>query len=243
MPGFEFDFTGQVVVVTGSAGNLGQAVTRAFHRAGATMVCFDRSGGKLKEIFPELAAAGEHFLPALSVDVTDADSVEEAFRVTVERFGRIDALMHTVGGYRAGRPLHETPVEDWDLMVSLNARSVFVTNRAVVPHMLARGSGTIVNVAARAGLAGESEAGPYSATKSAAIRLTETIAAELRGTGIHVNAVLPGTIDTPENRAAAPGADTTSWVTPEAIADVCLFLSSDAARAISGAAIPVYGPR
>ena len=126
-------------------------------------------------------------------------------------------------------------------MLSLNARSVFVTNRAVIPQLLEQGSGTIVNVASRAGLAGEPEAGPYSAAKSAAIRMTEAIAGELRGTAINVNAVFPGTIDTPENRAAAPTADHSRWVTPEAIAAVFLFLASDAARAISGASIPVYG--
>ena len=241
MGGFQVDFSDQVVVVTGSAGNVGQAVTRAFHHAGATLVCFDRSGQKLPEIFPELAAAGAHFLPALSVDVTDAGSVEAAVAATVERFGRIDALMHTVGGYRAGHPVHETPIEDWDFMLSLNARSVFVTNRAVISQMLAQGSGTIVNVASRAGLAGEAEAGPYSAAKSAAIRMTEAIAAELRGTTINVNAVLPGTIDTPQNRAAAPDADPSHWVSPEQIANVFLFLASDAARPISGASIPVYG--
>ena len=243
MSSFAADYTGQVVVVTGSAGNLGRAVTRAFHAAGATMVCFDRSGEKLPAIFPELAAAGEHFLPALSVDVTAPESVAAAVEATLERFGRIDGLMHTVGGYRAGRPIHETPIEDWDLMLNLNARSVFVTNRAVIPHMLERGAGTIINVASRAGLAGESEEGPYSAAKSATIRLTEAIAAEVRHAGVRVNCVIPGTIDTPENRAAAPGEDYSAWVPPEQIADVFVFLASDAARAISGASIPVYGGR
>ena len=240
---FHADFTGQVVVVTGAAGNLGRAVTRAFHGAGATMVCFDRSGGKLPAIFPELMAAGEHFLPASSVDVTAPESVATAVEATLERLGRIDGLMHTVGGYRTGHPIHETPIEDWDLMLNLNARSVFVTSRAVIPHMLERGAGTIINVASRAALAGESEAGPYSAAKSATIRLTEAIAAEVRHAGVRVNCVIPGTIDTPENRAAEPGEDYSAWVPPEQIADVFVFLASDAARAISGASIPVYGGR
>ena len=140
-----------------------------------------------------------------------------------------------------GHPVHETPESVWELMLDLNAKSVINTARAVVPKMLAAGRGKIVNIGAVAGLSGKANVGAYSASKSAVIRLTESMSAELRDKGINVNCVLPSVIDTPQNRADMPGADPRRWVAPEALADVILFLASDAARAIHGAAIPVTG--
>ena len=165
------------------------------------------------------------------------------------RFGRIDVLANAIGGYRAGQPVHETPLDTWDFMLNLNARTAFVLSRAVVPAMLAQGSGKIVHVAARAALrstasfavAGAANAAAYSASKAAMVRLVESLADELRHNQINVNCVLPGTIDTPQNRESMPKADHSRWVPPEAIADVILFLASDAARAVNGAAVPVYG--
>jgi NAD(P)-dependent dehydrogenase (short-subunit alcohol dehydrogenase family) len=159
---------------------------------------------------------------------------------TINRFGRIDVLVNVAGGYRGGTPVHETPLTTWDFLLNLNARTVYSVSSAVIPAMLRQGSGKIVNVAARAALQGAAKMGAYSASKSAVIRLTEAMAAELKNDGINVNCVLPGTIDTPQNRATMKG-DPSRWVAPQAIADVILFLSSGAARAIHGAAIPVYG--
>jgi NAD(P)-dependent dehydrogenase (short-subunit alcohol dehydrogenase family) len=126
-------------------------------------------------------------------------------------------------------------------LLNLNARTAFILSRAVVPHMLAQGSGKIVHVAARAALARARKAAAYSASKAATVRLVGSLAAELRRENINVNCVLPGTIDTPQNREAMPKADHSRWIPPEAIADVMLFLASDAAWAVNGAAIPVYG--
>ena len=140
-----------------------------------------------------------------------------------------------------GQPVHETPEDSWELMLGLNAKSVINCARAVVPGMLAAGRGKIVNIAALAGLSGKANMGAYSASKSAVIRLTESMSAELRDRGINVNCILPSTIDTPQNRADMPKADPRRWVAPDALADVVLFLASDAARAIHGAAIPVNG--
>ena len=140
-----------------------------------------------------------------------------------------------------GHPVHETPENVWELMLDLNAKSVINVARAVVPKMLAAGRGKIVNVGAVAGLVGKMNMGAYSAAKSAVIRLTESMSAELRNKGVNVNCVLPSIIDTPQNRADMPGADPRRWVAPEALAEVILFLSSDAARAVHGAAIPVTG--
>jgi NAD(P)-dependent dehydrogenase (short-subunit alcohol dehydrogenase family) len=154
---------------------------------------------------------------------------------------RVDILCNIAGGFRMGQPIHETSDDTWDLMLGLNARSVLNCARAVVPGMLAAGGGKIVNVGAIAALSGKANMGAYIASKSAVIRLTESMAAELREEGINVNCVLPSTIDTPQNRKDMPKADPKRWVAPEALADVVLFLASDAARAIHGASIPVAG--
>ena len=235
-----FDFSNRVVIVTGASGNLGQAVARAFQAAGARLALVDRAADRLQQTYPDLAGSGTHFL-AGSVDVTDADAVAATVAETINRFERIDVLVNAVGGYHGGTPLHETSLETWDLMFNLNARSVFVASRAVIPHMMRQRSGKIINVAARAGLQGGAKMAVYSASKSAVVRLTEGMAAELKGSGINVNCLLPGTIDTPQNRQAMPDADYSRWVKPEAIADAILFLASDAARDVHGAALPVFG--
>lgn len=233
-----FDFTNRVVIITGAAGNLGVVTARAFHAAGARLVLVDRSPDRLPKMFPEWAEA--HFL-AGGVDVNDVAAVETMARETVQRFGKIDALVNTAGGYRAGTPLHETPLEDWEFLLNLNARSVLIACRSVIPQMLAQGAGKIINIASRAALAGEANAAAYSVSKTAVVRLTESMAAELKSHDINVNCILPGMIDTPPNRQAMPDADYSQWVAPEALADVILFLASDAARAIYGAALPVFG--
>lgn len=234
-----FDFTGRVALITGGAGNLGTAVARAFLRTGASLVLPDRGQGRVA------AALGDDWdstraLVAEGVDATDPAAVEAAVRAGWERFGRIDILVNTVGGYRGGSTLAETPLETWDFLMNLNARSMLVPCRAVIPHMRASGAGKIVSVAARAGVSSPPKLGMYSASKSAVIRLTEALSAEFKDHGINVNCVLPGTIDTPENRESMPKADPARWVPPEAVADVILFLASDASRAIHGAAVPVY---
>jgi NAD(P)-dependent dehydrogenase (short-subunit alcohol dehydrogenase family) len=235
-----FDFADRVVVVTGAAGNLGSAVAKAFQAAGARLVLVDRTPDRLPQMFPELANSAKHFL-ATSVDLTDAEAVAAMVDEALERLGRIDVLVNTAGGYRGGTPVHETPLEAWDFLLDLNARTVFIVSRAVIPAMLQQGKGKIVNVAARAALSGGRNVALYSVSKSAVVRLTESLAAELKNHGINVNCILPSTIDTPQNRAAMPKADTSRWVKPEALADVILFLASDAARAVHGAAVPVYG--
>lgn len=235
-----FDFADQVVLVTGGSGNLGRSVVWAFHAAGARLIVPDRSVGRLAAQFPALAQSDAHWL-AEGVDVTEPADMAALTVEIKRRFGRVDVLSNTVGGYRAGAPLHLTPLDVWTDMVNLNARSVFVTSQAVIPLMLAQGSGRLIHTAARAALAGGAQAAAYSASKSAVLRLVESMAAELKDAGITVNCILPGTIDTPANRQASPAADFSRWVAPEALADVILFLASPAARAISGAAIPVYG--
>jgi NAD(P)-dependent dehydrogenase (short-subunit alcohol dehydrogenase family) len=167
--------------------------------------------------------------------------VQAAVDQAIGRFGRIDVLCNLAGAFRMGSPVHETSAEDWNFLVDVNARSLLNTARAVVPRMLAAGGGRIVNVGAYAAQKGAANMGAYVASKSAVIRLTEAMAAELRSHNINVNCVLPTTLDTPENRAAMPQADPRRWVAPEDLAEAIAFLASDAARAVHGAALPVTG--
>lgn len=231
-----FNFAGKVVLITGAAGNLGAALAEAFHDAGAALILAERNLEKLQQT----SGAWPDTL-LLPVDLLDEASVQQMAAAAVGHYGRIDVLANIAGGFAMGPPLHETELKTWEFMLNLNARSVFLTCRAVIPHMLAQQAGKIVNVAARAGLSGGARMAPYSVSKSAVIRLTESMAAELKGHSINVNCVLPGTIDTPQNRAEMPDADWSRWVMPAAIARVVLFLAADDAAAIQGAAVPVYG--
>lgn len=235
-----FDFTDQVVLVTGGAGNLGQAVVRAFAAAGARIAVAVRRREDAESAFGADLPEGETCL-YVTGDLADESSVAAMMEQIIDKFGRIDVVVNTVGGIRAGTPLHETPVDVWDFMMNLNARTVFLMSRAAIPYMLPRRRGRIISIAARAALKGTAKHGPYNAAKMAVIRLTETMAAELRHQGITANCILPGTIDTPANRAETPDADFHKWVKPESLANVILFLASDSAADVNGAAIPVYG--
>lgn len=235
-----FDFTDQVLVVTGGAGNLGQAVTRAFVAAGGRVAVVVRKRADAEAAFADDLPEGDNCL-YVTGDLTDESAVGDIARQVVARFGRLDVLVNTAGGIRAGTPLHETSMDVWDFMMNLNARTVLLMSRAVIPQMLAQQHGRIISVSARAALKGTAKHGPYNASKMAVIRLTETLAAELRHAGITANCILPGIIDTPANRAETPNADFSKWVSPESLANVILFLASIAAADVNGAAIPVYG--
>lgn len=234
------DLSNRIAVITGASGNLGSAVARLFLASGARLVLIDRIKGRLSASFPELDDSADHILID-SVDVGDPGVMQWVVQQTLDHFDRLDILVNTVGGYQAGAPLHRTPLETWDAMLNLNARTVVVACQAVIPVMLEQGYGKIINVASRAGLSGSLNASAYSAAKAAVLRLTESMAAELKMGGINVNCVIPGTIDTLGNRQGNPQGDPKRWVTPESVAEVILFLASDAARDIYGAAIPVYG--
>ncbi len=234
-----FDFTNQVVLITGAAGNLGEAAVRAFYDAGASLALVDNRPDRLPQLFGSLDPA--RVLLVGGVDVTEETAVTHMTTAILNRYGRVDILCNIAGGFKMGTAVHETPLADWEFMLNLNARSIFLVSRAIIPHMLSQGSGKIISVAARAALEGKANMAAYTVSKSAVIRLTESMAAELKDKGITVNCILPGTIDTPQNRTAMPKASFDKWVAPEALADVILFLASDAARAVTGAAVPVYG--
>ncbi len=231
------DLSSRTILVTGAAGNLGRAVAEAFAARGASLVLVDLRRDSLEKAF---GAEEERriFAPA---DLLDAAQVEAVVQRAIQRFCRIDVLCNIAGGFRMGGAVHETTDADWNFLFDINARTVLQMARAVVPRMLAAGGGKIVNVGAFSAQKGAAQMAAYTASKSVVIRLTEAMAAELREKNINVNCVLPTTIDTPENRAAMPSADPARWIAPADLAGVIVFLASDAARAIHGAALPVTG--
>jgi NAD(P)-dependent dehydrogenase (short-subunit alcohol dehydrogenase family) len=224
------------VAVTGATGNLGRAVAGAFAAQGANLVLIDRRRERLVAAFGD-EHARRLFAPA---DLLDRAQVEAAAQAAMERFHRIDVLCNVAGGFRMGPSVHETSDEDWDFLFDVNVRTLLNCVRAFVPHMIA-GGGKIINVGAAAAQRGVGKMGAYCAAKSAVIRVTEAMAAELREKNINVNCVLPTIIDTPENRKAMPGADPARWVSPDDLAKVFVYLASQDARAIHGAAVPVSG--
>lgn len=233
------EHAGKVVLVTGAAGNLGAAVAQAFSAHGATLSLVDLNEeglNKTRNSLGEDAVAG-----VFATNLIDPQAVSGTIAAIIERFGRIDVVANIAGGFTMGPMLHEVSDKDWNFMFDLNTRSVFNTCRATIPHLLTAGGGRIINVSARAAKQGKARMGPYCASKAAVITLTETLAEENKFNNINANCILPGTIDTPQNRADMPDADYSKWVSPTALADVVVFLASDASRAVTGAAIPVYG--
>ncbi|MFZ0546295.1 MAG: SDR family NAD(P)-dependent oxidoreductase [Candidatus Promineifilaceae bacterium] len=234
-----FDFTDQVVIVTGANGELGKATAEAFAAAGAKLGLLGRNLERLQEAFPTYQNSAQTLF--LVADLTQEAATHAAIDRAVEHFGRIDVLVNTAGGYRAGQPVHEMSADLWNFMFDINARSVLHASQAVIPQMLRQQRGKIISFGAKSALSSGAKNVAHGASKAAVLRLTESMSAELKTEGINVNCIIPGTLDTPANRRGMPNADTSRWVQPEALAEVILFLASDAARTIHGAVIPAFG--
>jgi NAD(P)-dependent dehydrogenase (short-subunit alcohol dehydrogenase family) len=229
-----------VVFVAGGTGGLGRAVSLAFLEKNAQVVVGYREQAEF-EALRRAGGGNASRLEGCIVDVTKEADVSKLFETLLARYGRLDAVVNTVGGYIGGVKLWELDVSAFERMLSLNLRSGFVLARAAVRVMLKQGNGAIVNVAAKAATDHGAGASAYAASKAAAVALMDSLAEDLRGTGIRVNSVLPSIIDTEANRRAMPNADFSKWPKPEEIARVIVFLCSDSAKAIHGAAVPVYG--
>jgi NAD(P)-dependent dehydrogenase (short-subunit alcohol dehydrogenase family) len=233
-------FDGKVVLVAGGTGGLGRAVARAFLVEGAKVVVTYRAQEEF-DALKSAAGKNESNLGGHTVEVTDEAAVRQLVEKIVEKYRRLDVMVNTVGGYAGGTKLWELETKVFDQMLALNLRAGYALSRAVVKTMLKQGHGAIVNVAAKAAFDHAGGAAAYAASKSAAVALLDSIAADLKGSGVRVNSILPSIIDTEANRKAMPAADFSKWPKPEDIARVILFLCSDDARVIHGAAIPVYG--
>jgi NAD(P)-dependent dehydrogenase (short-subunit alcohol dehydrogenase family) len=235
------NFHDKVVLVTGGTGGLGREVAMAFLEAGAIVaVTYQRA-----EEFAGLVSAAERIGATPpdgdSVDVTDSATVEKCVAEIIAKRGRLDVLVNTVGGYAGGKNLWEVEPLTYDTMLQLNLRAGFVLAQAIVPVMIRQNRGWIVNIASKAAFDHGAGGALYAASKAGALAMFDSLAAEVKPYNINVNTVLPSIIDTAANRKAMPAADFSKWPKPEEIARVILFLCSEDARVIHGAAIPVYG--
>lgn len=228
----------RVAIITGGTGNLGRAVVPAFLGAGATVVVPYRTDASINKLREHVGDEGTR-LHDQHVDVTDEAAVARLVDAVLAEHGRIDFLLNLVGGYEGGKFL-ETDLDQWDRLFRLNVRPTLVCTRAVLPHLVAQGSGRVITVGARTALEPPSGSTAYAAAKAAVVSMTQAIAREVRTTGVTVNCVVPSTLDTEENRRSMKG-DPSRWVRPEQVAALMLYLCSDAAAAINGAVIPVYG--
>ncbi len=234
------DFSEKVVLVAGGTGGLGRSVSLAFLQHGATVAVTWRH----EQEFDTLRNAignGASRLTGFDTDVTDPKATADLVSQILSRFNHLDVLVNTVGGYAGGIPVWQLEPDVFERMIDLNLRASFALAKAVAPAMVARKSGSIVNVAAKAAWDHAAGASAYAATKAAALALMDSLAADLVGTGVRANSVLPSIIDTEANRRDMPKADFSKWPKPDDIANVILFLASDEARVIHGAAIPVFG--
>jgi len=233
-------FSATVVLVAGGTGGLGRAVSLAFLREGAKVIVTYRKQEELDALNKAAEATGSR-LEGQAVDVTDVAAVSQLVGKVLAEHGRLDALVNTVGGYAGDVKLWELETKVLEQMLTLNLRSGYALSRAAVRVMLKQGRGAIVNIASKAALDHPAGAAAYAASKAAAVAMLDSLAAEVKGTGVRVNSILPSIIDTEANRTAMPKADFAKWPKPEDIARVILFLCSDDAKVIHGSAIPVYG--
>lgn len=234
------DFANNVVLVAGGTGGLGCAVSLAFLQEKATVVVPYRNPDE----FSALRSAAGEFASSLygkPVDVTDETAVDQFVDQILAELGRLDVMVNTVGGYAGGVKLWDLETKVFNTMLALNLRAGYALSRAAIIPMVRQKHGAIVNIAARAALDHGAGAAAYAASKAAALAMTDSLAADAKGTGVRVNSILPSIIDTVANRRAMPKADFSTWPKPEDIARVILFLCSEDAKVIHGAAIPVYG--
>lgn len=232
-----FSFKGKVAVITGAGGSLGSTVAELFFRAGADLALVDVNFDRLRQSRWRYAKNVGLF----TTDLTDVNSVNHSVSQIIKRFKHIDILANIAGGFKMGPLVHETSVADWEFMLNMNTKSVFLVCRAAIPHMLKKGEGKIVSVAARAAVEGKAKMAPYCVSKAAVVTLTQSLAAEHKMNNINVNCILPGTINTLQNRIDMPHADFSNWVPTTDLANEILHLCSEQAKGVTGAAIMVQG--
>jgi NAD(P)-dependent dehydrogenase (short-subunit alcohol dehydrogenase family) len=233
------DFLNRVAVVTGGTGAGGRVVARELAAAGATVIVpyrNDEAFARLRAEFGDLAAR----LEGQETDITDESRVDQFVSTILSRHGRIDFLVNMAGGYTGGA-FTRSGIGLWDRMFQTNLRTALFMTHSVLPHLLDRGEGRVVTIGSRSALEPSTNASAYAASKAAVIAMTQAVAREIRASGVTINCVAPGTIDTEANREAMPKGNPARWVQPSQLASLILYLCSDAAAAINGAVIPIYG--
>jgi len=235
------NFHDKIVLVTGGTGGLGREVTMAFLEAGATVVVTYVVAEEFAALVSAAEGTGATPPTGVKLDVTDEQAVEKFVAEIAARHGRLDILVNTVGGYAGGTNVWESDLHTYDKMLTLNLKAGFVLARAVVPQMIKQNRGWIVNIASKAAFDHAAGGALYAASKAGALALFDSLAADVKPYNINVNSILPSIIDTAANRKAMSGADFSKWPKPQEIAQVILYLCSEEARVIHGAAIPVYG--
>jgi len=236
----DLGFKDRVVIVAGGTGGLGRAVTLAFLAEGAKTIVTYRAEAEFAAL-RDAAGTKSGALEGHTIDVTNEAEVRNLVDGVTARHGRLDVLVNTVGGYAGGIKLWDLETKTLEQMLALNLRSGYALARAALAPMLKQKSGSIVNVAAKAAIDHGGGASAYAASKAAAVAMMDSLAEDLKGTGVRVNSILPSVIDTETNRKAMPGANFATWPKPENIARVVLFLASDQAKVVHGASVPVYG--
>lgn len=224
---------GKVVLITGASGGLGTYVVQAFLDTGATVIGTSRKVQKSD-------FANANFI-AIPGEISTQAGANALIETVLERYGRLDVLAHTVGGFAGGQSVADTDDSTFQRMFDLNVNSFFKILRVSIPALRKSGQGRVIAIGSRAAVEPGAGVGAYGASKAAMLSLAKTVAAENRDSGVTANVILPGTMDTPANRMAMPGADFSKWVNPADVASLAVWLASDAARDINGAAIPVYG--
>ena len=233
----KYDFTNKIVLVTGGTGALGRAITSAFIASDALVV----SSYVVDREIEQLKKENKSVVELIKADVTKEHEVEKLVSNIISKHGRIHALVNVVGGYLGGKSVSELDEKEWDLMMTMNLKSAFLISKHVIPQMVSSKYGKIIHVSSRTGLKSSGSDSAYAASKSGLIRLVESLSEEVKESNINVNCIMPSTIDTEANRRAMPTADPSKWVKPQDLANVVLFLCSDEANVITGAAIPTYG--
>jgi NAD(P)-dependent dehydrogenase (short-subunit alcohol dehydrogenase family) len=231
----KYDFSNRIVLVTGGTGALGSSITKAFVESNATVISsyvYDREE-------PPTQTENKLSIQLIKADITKEEEVARLVSIVMDKYGHIDILVNVVGGYIGAKSIVELDEKEWDLMMAMNLKSAFLISKHVTKHMVASKYGKIIHISSKKGLHAEGSDSAYAASKSGLIRLVESLSEETKES--NVNCIMPIIIDTQANRKAMPNADFNKWVKPDDLANVVLFLSSEEANTITGAAIPTFG--
>ena len=229
----------RTVLITGATGTVGRVVAETFAQTGARLAVTGRRESALQALAGVLSLPDERLL-VMPADLADSKNVLALVSAIDARWGGVDVLLNVAGGWRGGSRVADLKEPEWDAILDMNLRSAFLINRAVLPHMVEQRWGRIVNFGSRAVVSPGAKQVAYNVAKSGVVALTQSISSDYRRRGVAANVVLPAIIDTPQNREGSPDADHTRWVPPGDLAELLLFLASDAGGSLNGASIPVF---